>query len=94
MPHPKGAKAVPHLAVLNTLTARVRDSLWGMVTASSVSVSVMTQEAIKITGCIDSASELGIWAKIVALVRNFIKNQIPEGYQDENGFHFGVKHAD
>lgn len=54
----------------------------------------MTHEAIKYTGCIDSASELGLWAKIVAMVRNIIKNQVPEGYQDQNGFHFGVKQAD
>jgi hypothetical protein len=66
----------------------------GIIAALSVSVTVMTHEAIKYTGCIDSASELGIWAKIVALVRNFIKNQIPEGYQDQNGFHFGVKRAE
>ncbi|HEX3627784.1 MAG TPA: hypothetical protein VH280_20435 [Verrucomicrobiae bacterium] len=54
----------------------------------------MTHEAIKYTGCVGSTSEFGIWAKIVALVRNFIKTQIPEGYQDQNGFHFGVKQAD
>ena len=50
----------------------------------------MTNEAIKYTGCIGATDELGIWAKIVALVRNFIKNQVPEGYQDQNGFHFGA----
>jgi hypothetical protein len=66
----------------------------GTTTACSVSVTVMTHEAIKYSGCINPASELGIWAKIVALVRNFIKNQIPEGYQDHNGFHFGVKRAE
>jgi hypothetical protein len=54
----------------------------------------MTNQAIKYTGCVDSTSELGIWAKLVAMVRNFIKNQIPEGYQDQNGFHFGIKHAE
>jgi hypothetical protein len=53
----------------------------------------MTQQAAKYTGCIGSTPELGLWAKIVALVRNVIKNQIPEGYQDENGFHLGVKHS-
>jgi hypothetical protein len=33
----------------------------------------------------------GIWTKIVVLFGNFVKNQIPEGYQDKEGFHFGVK---
>jgi hypothetical protein len=66
----------------------------GTITAFNVFVTVMTNEAIKYTGCIDSASELGIWAKLVAMVRNFIKNQIPEGYQDQDGFHFGIKHAE
>lgn len=51
----------------------------------------MTHEALKYSACIESTPELGIWAKIVALVRNLIKSQIPEGYQDQNGFHFGVK---
>ncbi|MGH7941993.1 MAG: hypothetical protein ACREFR_13080 [Limisphaerales bacterium] len=51
----------------------------------------MTNEAIKYTGCIGSAQGSGIWTKIVALVRNLIKNQISEGYQDHNGFHFGAK---
>jgi hypothetical protein len=37
------------------------------------------------------APSIGIWAKIVVLFGNFIKNQIPEGYQDKEGFHFGVK---
>jgi hypothetical protein len=36
-------------------------------------------------------SPMGIWAKIVVLIGNFIKNQVPEGYQDKDGFHFGVK---
>jgi hypothetical protein len=66
----------------------------GTITASNATVTVMTHEAIKYTGCIDSASEPGIWAKIVAMVRNFIKNQVPEGYQDQKGFHFGVKQAE
>jgi hypothetical protein len=39
----------------------------------------------------NAAPATGIWAKIVALIGNFIKNQIPEGYQDQDGFHFGVK---
>lgn len=57
----------------------------------TVLVTVMTQEAIKYTGCIGSTQELGVWAKIVAVVRNLIKNLVPEGYQDQNGFHFGVE---
>jgi hypothetical protein len=34
---------------------------------------------------------LGMWTKIVAVLGNLVKNQIPEGYQDQDGFHFGVK---
>ncbi len=28
---------------------------------------------------------------IITWFRKFITNRIPEGYQDENGFHFGPK---
>ncbi|MDE3067236.1 MAG: hypothetical protein KGJ60_06740 [Verrucomicrobiota bacterium] len=31
---------------------------------------------------------------VMGRLRNALKNQIPEGYQDETGFHFGVKHAE
>jgi hypothetical protein len=66
----------------------------GTITASTASVTAMTHEAIKYTGCVDSVPELGIWAKIVALVRNFINNRIPEGYQDGSGFHIGIERAE
>ena len=52
---------------------------------------VMTQEAVKYAGCIESTHELGLWAKIITLVRNLINRHFPEGYQDEKGFHFGVE---
>lgn len=66
----------------------------GIVTASTISVTAMTQEAIKYTDCLDSAPELGIWAKIVALIRTFVNNRIAEGYQDKNGFHFGLERSE
>jgi hypothetical protein len=34
---------------------------------------------------------MGIWTKITSVLGNFTKNQICEGYQDQDGFHFGVK---
>ncbi|MGH7943301.1 MAG: hypothetical protein ACREFR_19760 [Limisphaerales bacterium] len=51
----------------------------------------MTHNTLKLTGAIPTATGLGLWAKIVMLLRNFVKNHIPEGYQDQNGFHFGLK---
>jgi hypothetical protein len=33
-------------------------------------------------------------AGLMAKLRNAIKMHVPEGYQDENGFHFGVKRAE
>lgn len=63
----------------------------GMRTASTMSVTVMTHNALKLTGALPTAPELGVWAKILGLLRNFVKNHIPEGYQDQNGFHFGLK---
>jgi hypothetical protein len=33
-------------------------------------------------------------ASIVARLRNIVKYEIPIGYQDESGFHMGVKPAD
>lgn len=51
----------------------------------------MTHEAIKYAGYIKPTHELGLWTRILAIIRNFINNYIPEGYQDENGFHFGAE---
>lgn len=56
--------------------------------------NVMTHQAIKYTGCIESTHEMGIWARIVSLIRSFIKSHIPEGYEDRSGFHFGIKHSE
>jgi hypothetical protein len=33
-------------------------------------------------------------AGLIAKLRNAVKIQIPVGYQDENGFHYGAKSAD
>ena len=33
-------------------------------------------------------------ANLIAKLRNLVKIEIPVGYQDEAGFHYGVKTAD
>lgn len=33
-------------------------------------------------------------AGIITKLMDFVKRQIPEGYQDETGFHFGTKPAE
>ena len=33
-------------------------------------------------------------AGIIAKLRNMVKIEVPVGYQDETGFHYGVKSAD
>jgi len=37
-----------------------------------------------------AASSTGFFAKL----RNMVKLEVPVGYQDENGFHLGVKSAE
>jgi len=33
-------------------------------------------------------------AGLIAKLRNMVKIEVPVGYQDESGFHYGVKSAD
>lgn len=33
-------------------------------------------------------------AGLIAKLRNIVKIEVPVGYQDENGFHYGAKSAD
>jgi hypothetical protein len=56
-------------------------------------MSGMTSNVAKYRTWAHPMPTTGIWAKIIVLFGNFIKNQIPEGYQDKDGFHFGVKRS-
>ncbi len=51
--------------------------------------SILTQKTLSHTGNI-GFSAAGLMAKL----RNMVKIEIPVGYQDETGFHYGVKTAD
>ena len=53
----------------------------------------MTSNVAKYRTWVNPVPTTGIWTKITVVLGNFIKSQIPEGYQDKDGFHFGVKQA-
>jgi hypothetical protein len=55
----------------------------------------MHKHAITINGVLpDTASFGSMFRGIVAKARNAIRIEIPVGYQDEAGFHMGVKPAE
>jgi hypothetical protein len=53
----------------------------------------MYREAIKYRRWLHSAPKTVSLAGLIARFRDSLKSQIPVGYQDESGFHFGVKTA-
>jgi hypothetical protein len=55
---------------------------------------MLYRQAIKYRRWVNSTPRTASLAGIVAWFQNTVKNQIPVGYQDENGFHFGVKRAE
>jgi hypothetical protein len=51
------------------------------------------QQVIEHKDWLDEASAVLFPAKLVERFKNLFKMEIPEGYEDEKGFHFGTKHS-
>lgn len=51
----------------------------------------MYRQAVKHRSWLNSTPKTASLTGIINWLQNTVKNRIPVGYQDESGFHFGVK---
>jgi len=52
------------------------------------------REAVRHKAWLNLAPRMATGTGIIGRLRDALKNVVPVGYQDESGFHFGVKSAE